>query len=112
MSPVQHLLPEDLQPACEGSPDRELLANALALLPHDQHQRILTEFVLTARRCDITRDYGPLRRLNDSLFVTARLHASEEYRLALQKALAAPVGEPVEGEEFLAMLAAKRAQQA
>ncbi len=109
MPPVRHLLPDDVQQPGERDPaDRNLLNHALAMLPQEEHQRILTDYVLTARRCDVTRDYAPLRRLNDSLFMTARLHASEEYRAAVQKALAEPVGRPMDGQEFLELLRAQR----
>ncbi len=107
MSPVQQLLPDHLQPAAEPSDDREALSAALSLLPAEDHQRILTDFILTARRCDITRDYGPLRHLNDSLFVTARLHSSEEYRAAIATALKSDMAVVTDLGDYLERLRGK-----
>lgn len=59
MLPVQRLLPEHLRTEPGPPEDREVLTAALSMLPPEEHQRILTDMILTARRCDITRDYGP-----------------------------------------------------
>lgn len=105
MSPAaSQLLPEHMQPGTEQSEDRDVLAAALSVLPPDEHQRILTDFVLTARRCDITRDYEPLRHLSDSLFVTARLHTSEEYRGAIDAARRSEMAQVIDATDFLERL--------
>ncbi len=108
MPPTQHLLPEDVLVDHDHSADRELVDHVLDALPAHEYRRLLADFIVVARRCDITRDYSPLRRLSDSVFVTARLQCSDEYRTAVEKALTAPPGPPVDGGEFLAMLRAKR----
>lgn len=101
MSPVQQLVPDHLQPEPTTSLEHDQLSAALSVLPPAEHQRILTDLVITARRCDITRDYAPVRHLCDSIFVTARLHSSAEYRDAMQTALSAEPGEPQEPVDFL-----------
>lgn len=107
MPPVQQLLPEHLQTEPGSSEDRAVLTAALSMLPPEDHQRILTDMILTARRCDITRDYGPLRHLNDSLFVTARLHASEEYRIAIHDAKRSEVTTVTDLSDYLERLRSK-----
>lgn len=75
MSPVEQLLPDHLQPAPEPSEEHRVLMAALSVLPAEMHQRILTDFILTSRKCDITRDYSPVRHMCESIFMTARLHS-------------------------------------
>lgn len=112
MSPVEpQVLPPHLREDNAGTSDFDLLMVALESLPAATHQRILANFVITSRRCEITRDYGPLRHLTESLFATAALHADGDYRAAVDRAReldGRSMGELVGVEEFKARRAAQR----
>lgn len=113
MSPVeQQVLPSHLRPEHTHASEFELMMAALATLPLETHQSILANFVVTSRRCEVTRDYGPLRHLTESLFATAALHADGDYRAALVRAQeldAQDAGELIDVEEFRARRRANRA---
>jgi hypothetical protein len=83
---AERVLPEHLREDRAADPDFDLMMTALETLPEESHQRILAKFVVTARRCEVSRDYGPLRHLTESLFATAALHADPEYRRAVEEA--------------------------
>lgn len=84
------------------------VAAALSQVPIEAHQRIITNFVVTAHRCKLTRDYGPLDHLIDSLISTSDLHRDPTYRQGLEEADAAMArGETVDGREYLENLHAR-----
>ena len=102
------MLSEHLQHGHEPTEDRDLLSAALSRLPVAEHQRILTEFILTACSCEITRDYGSLRHLTDSLFVTAHLHLSREYSEALELAQSTDATQVTDLRDYLDEKLAKK----
>ncbi len=107
MPPVQHPLPEHLRTYDEVAPDREGVARAVAALPSEEYERLLTEVLLTAHRCNVTRDYAPLRHLVDSVFATSWLHGSQEYRDARAAALRSEMTNVVDGDDFLEQIKGK-----
>lgn len=104
MAPVEQLLPEHLAPCDEQPDEHKILMAALSELPDETHQRILADFMVTARRCRETQDYAPLDHLTTSVYATALLRRNPEYLDAVEMADEAEAAGPPSDEVDVAGL--------